>query len=218
MEAHRVHPKKEHSATVIWLHGLGADGFDFAPVAERLGLLEKGVKFIFPHAPVRPISFNQGYPMRGWYDIYTLDRDHFRHDVEGIEASSKAVHLLIDDEIKHGISPDKIVLAGFSQGGAIALFAGLTSAHQLAGILALSTYLPAPDVLEQKRTVVWPPILMQHGIDDQVIRVDFAEMSAARLQAMGYDLSLNLYPMAHTVCDAELRVIKQWLSSQFQFY
>ncbi len=211
MEAHIVHPKNTHAATMIWLHGLGADGFDFAPAAEKLDLLEEGVKFIFPHAPVRPITLNQGYPMRGWYDIYTLNRENFIHDVEGIEASCKAVHALIESEIKQGMAPHRIVLAGFSQGGAIALFAGLTFSHELAGILALSTYLPAPEVLAEKRTALRPPILMQHGTGDQVILPDAARESADHLKVWGYEVRLDLYPMAHSVCDAELKVVKEWL-------
>ena len=211
MESHILYPEGAHHSSIIWLHGLGADGFDFAPVAEELGLLKQGVKFIFPHAPVRPITINQGYAMRGWYDIVTLDRDSFIHDVEGIEASTHFVHQLIEEELRLGIPASKIILVGFSQGGAIALYAGLTSTHALGGIIGLSTYLPAPDILRTRRSGVKPPILMQHGTEDVIIDASYAQLSCDILREMGYEPELDLYPMGHTLCQTLLDRIKEWI-------
>ncbi|MCX7123028.1 MAG: alpha/beta fold hydrolase [Gammaproteobacteria bacterium] len=211
MESHILYPEEAHTASIIWLHGLGADGYDFAPVAEELGLLKHGVKFIFPHAPVRPITFNMGFEMRGWYDIITLDRDNFIHDVEGIEASSRFVHQLVEEELRLGIPASNIILVGFSQGGAIALYAGLTDAHSLGGIVALSTYLPAPDVLHEKRTLFKPPILMQHGTEDIVILPAYAELSYELLREMGYAPELDFYPIGHTIDRALLDRIQAWI-------
>lgn len=212
MEAHIIHPQKHHQASIIWLHGLGADGFDFAPLAKQLGLIEETVKFIFPHAPIRAITANGGYKMRAWYDIVTFDRERFIHDVEGIEASSQAVHKLVQAEIEQGIPPAHIILAGFSQGGAIALFAGLTSPYPLGGILALSTYLPAPDILKARSDLKKPPILIQHGSLDTIVLPEAAELSCRYLQEMGCEVALDIYPMAHSVCEAELVRIKAWLN------
>jgi phospholipase/carboxylesterase len=211
MESHILYPTREHQATIIWLHGLGADGYDFAPAAEELGLLEQGVKFIFPHAPVRPITINQGYEMRGWYDIVTLDRDHFIHDVEGIEASSAFVHQLIEEELRLGVPLSKIILVGFSQGGAIALYAGLTFPQSVGGLIGLSTYLPAPEVLREKQTGVKPPILMQHGTGDVVVLPTYAELSCELLCEMGHAPELDFYPIGHTISRDVLARIQAWM-------
>ncbi len=214
MESHILYPEGAHTASIIWLHGLGADGYDFAPVAEELGLLRAGVKFIFPHAPLRPITINMGYEMRGWYDILTLDRDRFVHDVKGIEASSAFVHQLIEEELQLGIPASKILLVGFSQGGAIALFAGLTCAHQVAGIIGLATYLPAPEVLAERRTAVSPLVLIQHGTEDEIIDHQYAQQSADILIEMGYRVEIDFYSMGHTLCRPLLERIQTWIQAR----
>ena len=173
--------------------------------------MHQGVKFIFPHAPVRPITINQGYEMRGWYDIVTLDRDNFIHDVPGIEASSAFVHQLIAEEVRLGIPASRIILVGFSQGGAIALYAGLTDVHALGGIIGLSTYLPAPELLPAKRSVHRPPILMQHGTEDVLVLPEFAELSCEMLREMGYHPDLDLYPIGHTIYRPLLDRIQTWI-------
>lgn len=209
LAAHVIEPALEHSSTIIWLHGLGADGRDFASIAPALNLLT--TRFIFPHAPVRPITVNKGYPMRGWYDIMTLDRENFIHDVEGVKASSVFVHDLIEAEHQKGIAYERIVLAGFSQGGAIALFAGLTFSQPLAGILALSTYMPAPEELIRIANKIPRNILMLHGDVDDVIPLESAEASVELLQKMGQSPQFKIYNMAHSLCEAEVNDIALWL-------
>lgn len=216
IDAHIVHPESTHKSSIIWLHGLGADGHDFAPVVPELDLDMAGVKFMFPHAPVRPITINNGFPMRGWYDILTLDADNFIDDMEGIRASTAFVHHLIATEIAAGIEPDHIILAGFSQGGAIALFAGLTAEVRLAGILALSTYLPAAETVMKEKRQDTPPILMLHGVDDMTIRLEYAELSRAALMAMGCDLDFRIYPMGHTLCVEEVTEMSRWLKQRLK--
>lgn len=210
LTAHIIEPQDEHRSSIIWLHGLGADGHDFAPVAEALNRLE--TRFIFPHAPVRPVTLNMGYPMRAWYDIVTLDRDNFIHDVAGVEASSAFVHELIATEHKNGIPYERIVLAGFSQGGAIALFAGLTTPHPLAGILALSTYVAAPEVLLQKCVKTLREILMIHGDADNVVPLTAARESLEWLEKKGQRPQFITYPMGHSVCEAEVVDVAAWLN------
>jgi phospholipase/carboxylesterase len=209
LAAHIIEPQVQHASSIIWLHGLGADGHDFAPVAAELNLLE--TRFVFPHAPVRPITVNNGYPMRGWYDIVTLDRDNFVHDVEGVEASSKFVQGLIEAEHAKGIPYNKIVLAGFSQGGAIALFAGLTTPQPIAGILALSTYVPAPEVLFEKYVKLSRNIMMMHGDFDDLIQLEYAKISLEWLEKMGQRPQFKTYPMGHSVCGPEIDDIDVWL-------
>ena len=214
---HIIHPSSPHRASIIWLHGLGADGYDFAPIAAELDLTESlGLKYIFPHAPMRPITCNQGLSMRGWYDIITLDREHFIHDTEGVLASSHYVHKLIANEQAHGIPPERILLAGFSQGGAIALFAGLTSAVPLAGILALSTYVPAPEALTSHYIAMPRNILMLHGDQDTLIPLAAAASSRDLLQQLGQAPEFRVYPMGHGVCPEELLDIKTWIKQSLQ--
>lgn len=210
LAAHIIEPKTKHNSSVIWLHGLGADGHDFAPVAEALNLFE--TRFVFPHAPMRPITINNGYQMRGWYDIVTLDRDNFVHDVAGIEQSVKFVCGLIEAEHAKGIAYENIVLAGFSQGGAIALFAGLTVAYPLAGILALSTYVPAPEVLVERYVKMPREIMMLHGVDDDIIPLAVAQDSLAWLEKMGQSPHFKTYEMGHSVCPEEVMDMSAWFN------
>jgi len=200
---------------VIWLHGLGADGHDFEPVvdefdADRL----PPTRFIFPHAPERAVTINGGYVMRAWFDIYSRDYGNRAEDAEGTEASAAQVEALIARENARGIPDSRIVLAGFSQGGAIALHTGLRHRARLAGILALSTYLPLADTLaaeasEANRSV---PVFMAHGEADPVIPQAFSRQSADFLLAAGYQLTWRSYRMEHSLCMEELRDIELWLA------
>jgi phospholipase/carboxylesterase len=192
-------------AAVIWLHGLGADGHDFEPIVPELGLpANKPIRFIFPHAPVRPVTINMGMRMRAWYDILQLGGG--AEDEAGIRASQSLVEGLILGEKKRGIPANKIVLAGFSQGGAIVLQTGLRHPEPLAGIMALSTYLPLSgklkEELQEKNKGI--PILMAHGTYDNMIPVDRAQASREALTALGYKVEWHDYPMPHSVCPEEI--------------
>lgn len=207
-------PPGPHRATIIWLHGLGADGHDFAPIVPALRLPRSlGIRFLFPEAPFRPVTINGGMEMRAWYDIAGSDFDR-RADEEGVRESAGIVRALVDKQIARGIAAQRIVLAGFSQGGAIALYAGLRFPFRLAGILALSTYLPAPESLEAQahpanRDV---PIFLAHGSQDPMIALSLSERSRAALAALGYVVEVHTYPMPHSVCAEEIRDIGNWLS------
>ena len=198
---------------VIWLHGLGADGYDFEPIVPALGL-RFAARFVFPHAPVRPVTINGGMPMRAWYDVFGWGRN-VPEDAAGIRASAAAITRLIDREIERGIRSQGIVLAGFSQGGAIALHTALREPRPLAGILALSTYLPIADTLAAERTAAnaGVPIFMAHGTDDPVLPLALAESSRRTLEAQGYAIDWRVYPMAHTVSMEEVGAIGAWLAA-----
>jgi len=199
-------------AAVIWLHGLGADGHDFEPVVPELRLPPAlHVRFVFPHAPVRPVTLNMGMPMRAWYDIVQLGGG--REDAAGIRESQSSVEALIGRERGRGIEPRRIVLAGFSQGGAIALQAGLRHGERLAGVLALSTYLPVAQTLAQERAPANAdvPIFMAHGRFDEVIPMARAQQSRAALGALGYEVEWHEYAMPHSVCGEEIADIAGWL-------
>jgi len=203
---------------VIWLHGLGASGHDFEPIVPELQLLQRpGVRFLFPHAPVRPISVNGGAAMRGWYDINSLDFGSRQQDSAGIKESASLIRDLIDNEIERGIPASRITLAGFSQGGAIALYAGLTGKHKLGGILALSTYMPIQDdaipLITDDRLSV--PVFMAHGEADDVIQIRYAEQSRDALQAHSVNLEWHSYAIAHSVSADEVVDVSTWFKRQF---
>ena len=197
---------------VIWLHGLGADGHDFVPVVPELQLPDSpGVRFIFPHAPHRAVTINGGYVMRAWYDIYEQDLTADQ-DEEGIVESSKLIEQLIEQQISEGIAQQKIILAGFSQGGAMALHIGLRLGYQLAGIMALSCYLPLAEE-QPLASTCGPtiPIFMAHGNFDPVVPKDAGLNSKTLLENAGYDILWKEYPMEHSVCGEEIEDISQWL-------
>jgi len=198
---------------VIWLHGLGADGHDFEPIVPALGL-RFAARFVFPHAPVRPVTINGSMPMRAWYDVFGWGRN-VPEDAAGIRASAAAITRLIDREIERGIRSQGIVLAGFSQGGAIALHTALRDPRPLAGLLALSTYLPIANTLAAERTPAnaGVPIFMAHGTDDPVLPLALAESSRRTLEAQGYAIDWRVYPMAHTVSMEEVGAIGAWLAA-----
>ena len=199
-------------AAVIWMHGLGADGHDFQPIVPELELpAALSVRFIFPHAPVRPVTLNNGMAMRAWYDILELGGG--REDGEGLRASQAAVEALIAREEARGILAGRIVLAGFSQGGAIAFQAGLRHPQRLAGIMALSTYLPLAGTVEADRHVAnrGLPVFMAHGSADPMISIGRAQESRKMLEALGYPVEWHEYPMPHSVCPQEITDISAWL-------
>ena len=215
LETIEIETAASPDAAVIWLHGLGADGHDFEPVVPELRLpAELGVRFVFPHAPVRPVTLNMGMRMRAWYDIYQLGGG--REDAEGIQASQALTEGLIARERSRGIAPDRIVLAGFSQGGAIALHTGLRHADRLAGILALSTYLPLSGMLPAEASPAnrAAPIFMAHGRFDDVIPIGRARQSRALLEQQGYPVAWHEYSMPHSVCGEEIGDISGWLLSR----
>lgn len=198
-------------ASVIWLHGLGADGHDFEPIVPELGLADMALRFVFPHAPVQPVTINGGMEMRAWYDI--KDQAIRREDESGVRQSQAGIEALIAREKQRGVAASRIVLAGFSQGGAIALQTGLRHAERLAGILALSTYLPLPDTLaaEAQAANRAIPIFMAHGSADPVIQLPKAAASRDALRQAGYTVDWHEYRMQHSVCMEEVRDIAAWL-------
>ncbi|HSS70443.1 MAG TPA: alpha/beta fold hydrolase [Casimicrobiaceae bacterium] len=200
-------------ASVIWLHGLGADGSDFVPIVPELGLPpSQPVRFIFPHAPVRPVTINNGFRMRAWYDIAAADLTN-RADLVGVRESHALIEALIAREKARGVPAARIVLAGFSQGGAIALYTGVRHAERLAGIIALSTYLVAADKLASEASAAnrGLPIFMAHGTADPVVRPEWGEASRRALEAAGYPVEWHLYGMPHSVCMEEVTAIGEWI-------
>ncbi|KAF1721572.1 alpha/beta hydrolase [Pseudoxanthomonas wuyuanensis] len=203
--------------SVLWLHGLGADGHDFAPIVPELVRSDwPALRFVFPHAPVRPVTINNGVPMRAWYDIVGMDFPN-RADSDGVSQSIVQVEALIARERARGIAPERLLLAGFSQGGAIALAAGLRRQQPLAGLIALSTYLPGADqaAAALADAALQQPIFMAHGQGDQVIPLAYAERSAQILTTLGFTLQWHRYPMAHQVCAEEIRDLGDWMSHRF---
>jgi phospholipase/carboxylesterase len=208
-----LNPEGEANAAVIWLHGLGADGNDFVPIVPELRLpATLKIRFVFPNAPVQPVTLNGGASMRAWYDIVSLDFKN-RGDEKGIRASQAMIDTLIAREHARGLAHARIVLAGFSQGGVIALQTGLRHAQKLGGVIALSTYLSCQDSLTAEATSAnqSTKILMVHGMRDAVIPVSVAEQSQQVLKAAGYDVQWKTYPMEHSVCAEEVGDIARFL-------
>ena len=207
-------PDTPAEAAIIWLHGLGADGHDFAPLAPELqSRLPVPTRFILPHAPYRPVTVNAGYIMRAWYDILAFDLSQ-AEDADGIHTSARQIKDLIDKEVRAGISARRVTLAGFSQGGAIALHTGLRYPQRLCGILALSTYLPLAAALaaEAASSNRDTPIFMGHGTADTVVAMPHARASEHLLQELGYPVEWHSYAMPHGLCDQEIDDIAAWLS------
>lgn len=199
--------------SILWMHGLGADGNDFVPIVRELNLPPSiPVRFIFPHAPMRPVTVNGGFVMRAWYDIAHSDLGQHEDEV-GLRDSQQAIEALINRENERGIAPENIVLAGFSQGGAVALQSGLRYPEKLAGIMALSCYLPLAQTLatEAHRTNSATPIFMAHGNHDPIIPITLAAASKQQLIESGYAVEWHEYPMAHSVCVEEIADIGGWL-------
>jgi phospholipase/carboxylesterase len=201
--------------SVIWLHGLGADGNDFAPIVpELVDPAWPALRFVFPHAPVQPVSINGGLPMRAWYDIHGFDA-RAPQDEAGIRRSIHAVEALIAREHERGVPSERIVLAGFSQGGAVALAAGLRHAQPLAGIVALSTYLPIAATLAPERSAANArvPIFWGHGSADPVVVLQRGLDSRVLLEELGYTVDWHTYPMPHSVCAQEIADLRRWFAA-----
>lgn len=202
--------------TIIWLHGLGADGNDFVPIVRELEVPPPvSIRFVFPHAPERPVSINNGYVMRAWYDIYHAAIDQQQDEI-GIRESQKAIDRLIQREVERGIPSQNIIVAGFSQGGAMALQVGLRQTLPLAGIIALSCYLPLAGMLDMEASDANAtiPILMMHGTYDPIVPLPLAIFSREKLLSAKYSLQWHEYPMAHSVCAEEVADISRWLQGR----
>ncbi len=214
LEAIELGPDHDARASVIWLHGLGADGNDFVPIVPYLGLPPAcSVRFVFPHAPMRPVTVNGGAVMRAWYDIRALDIDRAQ-DLAGVRESQQLVTELVEREIDRGVRPERLLLAGFSQGGAMALQVALRLAPRPAGVVALSSYLLLADTLAAERTAGGDslPLLMAHGLEDPIVPVDLGRASRDRLMELGYQPQWHEYAMAHEVCMEEIRLVGQWMN------
>jgi phospholipase/carboxylesterase len=197
--------------SVIWLHGLGADGHDFEPIVPELRLpADLPLRFVFPHAPTRPVTINGGMVMRAWYDIVTLDAEG-RADAEGVRESTAILEGLIAREMERGMPADRIVIAGFSMGGAIAINTALHTAHALAGLMALSTYLPLQGEVEGSSGSRDLPVFMAHGSFDPMLPMQWGQLSAQKLEETGFSVEWHEYPMAHAVCPQEIADIREWL-------
>lgn len=208
----------EPSWSIIWLHGLGADGHDFVPVVPEL--LRRGwpaLRFVFPHAPVRPVTINNGVPMRAWYDIVDIDLAR-RADESGVVASVAQVEALVEREVARGVPRGRIILAGFSQGGAVTLAFGLRAREPLGGLVALSTYIPSSHDSARAALVEGAnrqPVFMAHGSQDPVVPVVAGEQGAALLRELGFAVDWHAYPMPHSVCAEEIRDLGDWLDGRF---
>ncbi len=204
--------QKKIDRAVIWLHGLGASGHDFEPVVPQLGLADDmAVRFFFPHAPQRPVTINGGMVMPAWYDILEMSLER-KVDVNQIEESAQQIHNLIAREIERGVSPEHIVVAGFSQGGAVAYHVALGYPKRLAGLMALSTYLATNDNIAYSDANKDMPILIEHGTHDPVVPVVLGEQAQALLSSKGYSVIYHTYPMAHQVCMPQIQNIGKWMN------
>jgi len=216
LETIEIETGKSPAASVIWLHGLGADGNDFVPIVSELDLEgAPAVRFVFPHAPVRPVTINNGMMMRAWYDVLLgdLEGKSRRADERGVRESQALVGALIEREAGRGVATENVVVAGFSQGGAVTLQTGLRYPKKLAGLMALSTYLPLAESLPQEAAPAnrHTPIFMAHGVQDGVIPLVMGAGSMTLLTGMGHPVEWHQYPMQHSVCPQEIEDIGAWL-------
>ena len=207
-----IEPAGSARSAVIWLHGLGADGHDFEPIVPHLGLDGAGVRFVFPHAPRIPVTLNAGMVMPAWYDIAGPDLDR-RHDETGIRRSAGQVEALIGDQVAQGVPSERVVLAGFSQGGAVALFQGLRESRRLAGIVALSTYLVLASDLDRERTEAnaGTPVFQAHGSHDPMVGSERGTAARDRLREWGHEVEFHEYSMEHQVCAEEIDALGAWM-------
>ena len=216
LEAIEIETGPKPAVSVIWMHGLGADGNDFVPIVHELDLAgAPDIRFVFPHAPMQPVTINNGYVMRAWYDVRwgDLEGGSKEPDENGVRASQGAIGLLIEREVTRGTSVERVLLAGFSQGGAVALQTGLRYPRRLGGIMALSTYLPLAQSFADEATAEnrQTPIFMAHGTEDPVIPFEMAARSRDILVQHGYDVEWRDYPMPHSVCLEEIQDVSAWL-------
>ena len=213
-----IQPSTTHRYSIIWLHGLGADGHDFESIVPQLRLKSQAsIHFIFPNAPIQAVTINNGMRMRAWYDILEMSLER-KVDIVGIYESAKAIEVLIEQEIARGIAAENILLAGFSQGGLIALHTGLRYSQKLAGIVALSTYLPTVDSLNTEATTVNKaiPIFMAHGLMDSIVARQTGKIAFNALKAMNYPIKWFEYPMEHSVCMEEVKDIADFINELFK--
>ena len=214
LDAIEINPPGKPQACIIWLHGLGADGHDFEPLIPQLGIVEEhAVRVLLPHAPRRAVTVNNGAVMPAWYDILLAADFGQAQDSAGIRESEQQLRALIAREIAGGIDSRRILLAGFSQGGAIVLHTGLRYPQPLAGIIALSAYLPLADTLQQEAAPAnrATAVMMAHGTSDPVVPLSLAAHSRDELEQQGYSVDWHTYPMQHSVCDDEVRDIRSWI-------
>jgi phospholipase/carboxylesterase len=212
-----IEPRGKADAAVIWLHGLGADGHDFEPIVPHLGLEGRAaVRFVFPHAPAIPVSLNHGMVMPAWYDIAGPDLRRTKHDEPGIRKSIARVEALIARERERGVAARRIVLAGFSQGGAIAIQTALRHVDRLAGLVALSTYLVMPEKLAAERSAANRdlPVLQCHGTQDPMVPEERGRACRDELKALGYDVRYETWPMQHQVCAEEIELVGAWMAER----
>lgn len=213
-------PETPVKACIIWLHGLGASGDDFLEMPKLFPVDDFGIRMIFPHAPVMPVTVNMGMEMRAWYDIKTLDGDlqDRSQDQTGIALSKSLIDALIDEQVNQGIAPDKIFIFGFSQGGAMSLHVGTRYPQKLAGIVGLSCYLLDPEGHEAQRhdANLNTPIWLAHGTFDPVVKVDFGRKSESLLTQAGHDVSWTEYPMEHTLCMPEIQALISWTEQRLK--
>ncbi|MER2492465.1 alpha/beta hydrolase [Catenovulum sediminis] len=209
-----VNPKGDVKALVVWMHGLGDSGHGFAPLVPELKIPDElGIRFVFPHAPVRPITINGGVPMRGWYDIASFEFNQ-RADEKGVLESAKQLQLLIDSELdKYSLTSDKLIIAGFSQGGVMAYHLGCRQAKPAAGILSLSAYLAMPERLqaEVSASAKQTPVMVMHGTHDEIVPVALGRVSAEHVKNAGFNLEWHEYPMQHNVCAEQIQKISGWI-------
>jgi len=213
LETVELEPQRPADAAVVWMHGLGADAHDFEPLVPELGLEPQAcVRFVFPNAPVRPVTINGGQRMRAWFDVAGFDR-RAPQDEPGIRESHQAVTALVKRERERGIAASRILIAGFSQGGAIALFSGLRFPERLGGVVALSSFLPLADSAagEAHPANAGLPVFMAHGRFDPILPQALGESSRDRLRALGCAVDWHSYPMPHSVCAAEIADLRAWL-------
>jgi len=216
-DAIEIDPPGPARGSVIWLHGLGANGHDFEPLVRQWDLTERlSLRFVLPHAPVRPVTLNAGRSMRAWYDVSGLEFGT-GEDVAGIRAAQQDIRCLIEQEQARGLDARSILLAGFSQGGALALFTGLRYPQPLAGILGLSCYLPLAATLEAEKQdcQLQTPIRMDHGEMDPIVALRLAEVSCARIRSAGFDVAFNLYAMGHSLCLEQIPELYRWIAACF---
>lgn len=211
-----IEPEKNANYSIIWLHGLGADGHDFVPIVSELNINQFNIRYVFPNAPIQPVTINNGIPMPSWYDIRGMDIAD-KEDSVGMQASSSYLKELINQEIEQGISSENILIAGFSQGGAVALYTLLRYPARLAGCMALSTYLPfmANSKSELEKTSLPTPVFWGHGTEDTVVPLDLGETSKEHLLDLGFSVEAHTYDMPHSVCHQEIQDIRTWIINCF---
>lgn len=203
--------RENPDASIIWLHGLGADGNDFAPIVPELNLPDElAVRFIFPHAPSIPVTVNGGFVMPAWYDIVEMEIDR-RVDTQQLLLSANAINMFIDQEMERGVSSSRIIIAGFSQGGAVAYHVALSHEKPLCGLLVMSTYFATSEIVETSQANQSIPIEVHHGLQDPVVPEKLGRKAVEQLQEKGYDVNYRTYPMEHGVCASQIDDISDWL-------